>query len=158
MRRTSEAEIEVTRELELLINADHVWYKNKKGKIFDVTADFSPAEREQMRSDADDGVVSAEVTLCVTGTPVPYVPARTYGDPYDCYPAEGGYCEDVEVTWVGPIDPDTRKPRWSFEVDLDENFDDELLQYVDDRAQAAYEDAMESRAELAREREYDERD
>jgi hypothetical protein len=34
-----------------------------------------------------------EVTVC--GYAQPYVPARTNGDPDDCYPSEGGYAEDI---------------------------------------------------------------
>ena len=42
--------------------------------------------------------------LVVEATPVPYVAARTYGDPDDCSPSEGGYCEDGCITELD--DPD----------------------------------------------------
>lgn len=34
-----------------------------------------------------------EVTVC--GKPLAYDPGRTWGDPENCYPPEGGYVEDI---------------------------------------------------------------
>lgn len=36
-----------------------------------------------------------EITVEIEFAPEPYIPARTYGDPDRCYPAEGGYCEVI---------------------------------------------------------------
>ena len=38
------------------------------------------------------------VTLTIDFTATPFVPARTYGDPDDCYPAEGG---EIETGTIG---------------------------------------------------------
>lgn len=38
-----------------------------------------------------DGV---EVEVKIKANISPYIPAKTYGDPYDCYPAEGGCVEE----------------------------------------------------------------
>jgi hypothetical protein len=38
-----------------------------------------------------------EIDCNATGSMVPYVPAKISGPPENCYPAEGGYCEDVCV-------------------------------------------------------------
>jgi hypothetical protein len=42
------------------------------------------------------GALQEAVTL--TGDSVPYVPAKTNGDPDDCHDAEGGYVDDACVT------------------------------------------------------------
>lgn len=46
------------------------------------------------RGDEDDW---RELTVEVSGTVIPYLPARTYGPPELCPPAEGGEVEDIEV-------------------------------------------------------------
>jgi hypothetical protein len=47
---------------------------------------------------ADDG---ACVEVEVSGLFSPYIPARLSGPPEDCYPAEGGECEDFTATVDG---------------------------------------------------------
>jgi hypothetical protein len=42
-----------------------------------------------------------EIELTVAYEIEPYVPARISGPPEDCYPAEGGYVEDMTVTVGG---------------------------------------------------------
>lgn len=38
--------------------------------------------------------------LTLDGTYEPFVPARTYGPPENCYPAEGGYAEDCRIVGI----------------------------------------------------------
>lgn len=42
-----------------------------------------------------------EIEVDVSAHVTPYVPARTSGDPDDCYPAEGGDVEDLTATVDG---------------------------------------------------------
>jgi len=42
----------------------------------------------------------------IEGNLTPYVPARTYGPPEDCYPAEGGQLEEYQVTLIGGTEYD----------------------------------------------------
>ena len=44
--------------------------------------------------ESNDGV---ETTYVVTCSVEPFVPGKTWGDPDDCYPDEGGYVEDIEL-------------------------------------------------------------
>lgn len=41
------------------------------------------------------------IEAVITGTPIPYRPAKIDGDPDSCYPAEGGEVEDMQVCIVG---------------------------------------------------------
>lgn len=41
------------------------------------------------------------VDLVITYTETPYIPARLWGPPEDCYPAEGGELEVQEVHVIG---------------------------------------------------------
>lgn len=41
-----------------------------------------------------------EFVFKITGTYIPYVPARTNDIPERCYPAEGGYAEDLEFKLI----------------------------------------------------------
>lgn len=36
-----------------------------------------------------------EIEVTVEGSYIPYTPAKINGPPEDCYPAEGGYAEDI---------------------------------------------------------------
>ena len=47
--------------------------------------------------DERDGI-ERELTIEVEYDAEPYVPAKTYGDPYYCHPAEGGFCEVTRLT------------------------------------------------------------
>lgn len=95
-----------------------------------------------------------EIEVEVVGDYVPYTPARTYGDPENCSPAEGGYAEDVTA-----IFSDNGKPRaiplTKDEVDM---FTEQLADAADDEAEARYEDAMEARYEMSREMDEYEKD
>lgn len=42
-----------------------------------------------------------EIEVELSAHVTPYVPARTHGDPDDCYPAEGGEVEDLKATVDG---------------------------------------------------------
>lgn len=52
-------------------------------------------------SACDDGCDIKEFEYLVTGYVSAYVPAKTYGPPENCYPAEGGEVEDITVTLSG---------------------------------------------------------
>jgi hypothetical protein len=117
----------------------------------------------------------------------PYVPARTYGPPEDCYPAEGG-CAEVSsggtlrrrltspkgspwehVAWSifvegliaqeGFTDDFADSPKGIFRKTAlqkaEQYVEDELTQACEEELQSHYEDAMESRAEARRERDWD---
>ena len=54
--------------------------------------------------------VDTEIDLVVQGTVSKFIPARLYGPPEDCYPAEGGEVEITEVLcngvpWMGTLTP-----------------------------------------------------
>lgn len=53
------------------------------------------------REDEDGGVISS-VELRITADVSPYIPARTYGPPEDCYDAEGGTVDLIKVEVEGP--------------------------------------------------------
>ena len=57
--------------------------------------------RRQRRSVSVEGYWNG---LVVEAIAVPYVAARTYGDPDACSPAEGGYCEDGRIIELDDVD------------------------------------------------------
>ena len=66
-----------------------------------------------------------EWTFAITATLYPYIPARTYGDPDDCYPEEGGDIEILSVKWDNiPKDMPKEEIKW-IEEDLEQRIDDD---------------------------------
>ncbi len=92
-----------------------------------------------------------EIKVEISGAPVSYLPAKTSGPPENCYPAEGGYVEDIVATFRdGKMLRDI--PLTEDEIDI---FNEALAEAAIEDEQAAYEDAMEARAEARAEREWD---
>jgi hypothetical protein len=69
-----------------------------------------------------------EMEVEIEGSPLPYTPARTYGPIDQCYPAEGGYCEDVQI-----MVPTPDKERQSYAKTLDSIILDALKTKADDK-------------------------
>jgi hypothetical protein len=78
-----------------------------------------------------------EIEVTVEGSYVPFVPAKTYGPPEDCYPAEGGYCDDVFAYVDLPPLPGSKKARRGY-VSLTE---DEVEQFSSQLSEVAMEDS-----------------
>ena len=80
-----------------------------------------------------------EDCVIVTYTQTPYIPARTYGRPEDCYPAEGGEVELIEARVDG------KRVNWSeaeddqWTTDIMENPDEDDAPDADDLRAAARE-------------------
>lgn len=63
-------------------------------------------------SGCDDSCELTEKEYEVSGGVSAFVPAKTYGRPEDCYPAEGGEVEDITVTLEGKdVDLDDFSPK-----------------------------------------------
>lgn len=87
-----------------------------------------------------------EIEVEVVGDYVPYTPARTYGDPSNCHPAEGGYADDVTALFS-----DNGKQRVIPLTDKEiEMFTEQLAEAAIDDEQGRYEEAMEARYEASR--------
>lgn len=74
-----------------------------------------------------------EDCVIVTYTQSPYVPARTYGRPEDCYPAEGGEVEVISVKLDTGEDTemsDAEEDQWI--TDIMENPDEDDAPDADD--------------------------
>jgi hypothetical protein len=113
----------------------------------------------------------------------PYVPAQISGPPENCYPAEGGYAtadtgsvrrrptQNKDAKWEHVLfsvfleaiveernlkdDPPDKKYRKTALQKAESQIEDELFEAAEDAERAAYEDAMEARAEARRERDWD---
>lgn len=66
----------------------------------------------------DDREISIEYTQ------TPFIPARTYGPPEDCHPAEGGEVEIIDIsvknedgTWSDYAATDEEIDRWTEEIE-----------------------------------------
>ena len=95
----------------------------------------------------EEDFAAYEVDVTVEGDAVPYTPAKTYGDPDDCYPAEGGCIDDLTVT----------RDDTGATVDVPESVEDDLAQRAVEEfdveaeaAEAAYEDRMDDERIYAR--------
>ena len=84
-----------------------------------------------------------EVVADVTADCVPYSPARTYGDPGDCYPSEGGYADDFVV--LTPEGRDITEQALRADEDGLQDAASEAGAAIDARAEAGREDAMEEK-------------
>lgn len=81
-----------------------------------------------------------EDCVIVTYTQSPFVPARTYGRPEDCYPAEGGEVEVISVKLASDEDDfmsDAEEDQWI--TDIMENPDEDAGPDADDLRDAARE-------------------
>ncbi len=92
-----------------------------------------------------------EIDVEIRGSYLPYKAAKIYGDPDDCYPAEGGYAEDVVAIFMDG-DKERVIPLSKKE---EEDFESSLAEELADEAADAYDRAMEDKADAAREREWD---
>ena len=98
--------------------------------------------------DTDDDEIEIEVKII--GGYEPFVPARVYGPPEDCYPAEGGYATDVRAIFMDG-DKERLIPLSDKEV---EDLEEQMAEAVIDAHESAYESAMEARYEALEERDY----
>jgi hypothetical protein len=99
--------------------------------------------------DAEWRVGDEEIDVLVQVDYEPYVPAKTYGPPENCYPAEGGGHEVLRILRDMSGDGD-----WE-EIDsypLPESVESYLAQCVEDKLKEMDEEAAEAKAEAQAER------
>jgi len=79
-----------------------------------------------------------EDCVIVSYTQSPFIPARTYGRPEDCYPAEGGEVEVIRVMLASghpTVMSDAEEDQWI--TDIMENPDEDDAPDADDLRDAA---------------------
>src|SRR4051812_23038205 len=105
----------------------------------------------------DASGTSREITLVVTGTVNAYVPARTYGDPDDCYPEEGGdsEIENVDVFIKKGEAPNPFAYLFTDNPELTEKEEEQAKENLATAYENAVESAMEAAAEAAADYERD---
>ena len=91
-----------------------------------------------------------EIEVTVTGTVNPFIPAKTWGDPDSCYPAEGGDVEDIIATING------HEVELSVEqlAQAEELLGEASVEEAAGRAEAAAEARAEAQAEARADRDY----
>jgi len=98
-----------------------------------------------------------EITLTVTGTHNQFVPGRTYGDPDDCYPDEGGDTEIESVEVFVKKGENTNPFAYLFtdNPELTDKEEEKAKEAINTAYENAVESAMEARAEEDMDRDYD---
>lgn len=100
------------------------------------------------------------ITVRASGTSFPHIPAKTYGPPEDCYPAEGGYAEleSVEVVSIDHEDGQVQEA-YGFKVGEEakitdaemKDIEEALYEQAGEDEEAAYEAACEAAYDMWKE-------
>ncbi len=92
-----------------------------------------------------------EIEISVFGDYEPFVPARVSGPPEDCFPSEGGYAQDIYAIF----DDNGNDRLITLTKEEVESFEEPMAQAVMDCEEAAYDEAMEARADAQEDISYD---